>query len=185
MTQTTDDPILRVRLVPDKSDGSQRVKRWDPETGHAYLANPDTWVRDDPTTWQEYPWPLLGITLDNKPTRCRVPVTWVVKGIAGGWLELDGMELVHRPGGPANDKWRMTHTFTHARTLTLHTLEGDVVYRVTHQPDKYAVVEREILNEAKGLVREHVDDEMPVTDEIYAAGDTRVDHFYDLELVNA
>jgi hypothetical protein len=185
MTETANDPVLRIRLVADQSDGIERVKRYDPETGHAYLADPATWQKYDPQTWQENPWPLLGLEIDNKPTTCRVPTSFVVKGIAGGWLTLDGIELVHRPGGPADDKWRSTHTFTHAKTLTLHTLSGDVVYRITHQPDKYAVTNREVINEAKNLIREDIDSEMPVTDEIYAAGDTRVDHFYDLELVNA
>jgi hypothetical protein len=185
MTETDTDPVLRIRLVPDKSDGSQRIKRYDPETGHAYLTDPDTWDRNDPTTWQEKPWPLLGLVLDNKPTSCLVPTSFVAKGIAGGWLELEAVSMVHRPGGPVDDKWRSTHTFTHAKTLTFHTLDGDVVYHIVHQPDKYAVTHRETINEAKGYIIEHVDDDLPVTDDIYAAGDTRVDHFYGLELVNS
>jgi hypothetical protein len=185
MTDTSTDPVLRIQLLADKSDGTTRVKRYDPETGQSYLADPETWVREDHMTWQEKPWPLLGVRIENKPVRCRVPTTWVTKGIAGGWLTLDGVELAHRPGGPASDKWRATHTFTHAQTLTLHTVDGDVVYRITHQPDKYAVTHRTVINEAKNLIEEHIDPEMPVTDEIYAAGDTRVDHFYDLELVNS
>lgn len=181
----TTDPVLRIRLLADKSDGSERVKRYDPETGHAYLADPETWRREDPTTWQEKPWPVAGLEIENKPTTCRVPTSFITKGVAGGWLSLDGIELVHRPGGPAEDPWRSTHTFTHAKTVTLHTVDGDIVYRVTHQPDKYAVTDRELINEEKGYVKENIDPEMKVTPEIYAAGDTRVDHFYDLELVNS
>jgi hypothetical protein len=182
MTDTATDPVLRVTLVADKSDGTERVKRYDPETGHAYLADPSTWRRDDPTTWQETPWPLLGVKIDNKPTRTRVATSFVVKGIAGGWLTLDGIELAHRPGGPAEDPWRSTHTFTHAKTLTLHTLDGDVVYNIVHQPDKYA------CSEKADLLGDHdteYDNNTPVTPEVYNAGHTRVDHFYELELVNA
>jgi hypothetical protein len=185
MTDTATDPVLRIRMVADKSDGSERVKRFDPVTGHAYLADPDTWDLDDRATWQEKPWPLLGVLVENKPAACRVPITWVNKGIAGGFVSLNDTTLAHRPGGPPSNPWQLTHTFTHAKTLTIHTLEGDVVYNVVHQPDKYVVVDRTTLNDEKGLVEEHIDPDAKVTDEIYAAGDTRVDHFYDLELVNS
>jgi hypothetical protein len=185
MTKTAEDPVLRITILADKSDGSDRVKRYDPETGHAYLADPETWRRDDHTTWQEKPWPFLGIKVDNKPKNTRVGVSWVVKGISQGWLTLDGIQLVHRPGGPADNQWQSTHTFTHAKTLTLHAIDGDIVYNIVHQPDKYAVVDRRTINEAKGFFEEVIDPERKVTPEIYAAGDTRVDHFYDLELVNS
>lgn len=185
MTENANDPVLRVTLVADKSDGSERVKRFDPETGHAYLADPTTWVRDDPSTWQSNPWPLLGVQLENKPQKTRVPVTWVTRMMAEGHVELDGTSLVHRPGGPPTNPWQSTHTFTHAKTLTIKTLDGDVVYNVIHQPDKYACSEKAALLLPEGAEVPKYDSETPVTPEIYNAGETRVDHFYDLELVNA
>jgi hypothetical protein len=52
--------------------------------------------------------------------------------------------------------------------VVFHFLDGDVRYEVTHQPDKYA---------------DPGDDETPVTEKVYKAGKTRVDHFYGLKLV--
>ena len=70
-------------------------------------------------------------------------------------------------------------TFVQAQAIVFHTLDGDVRYRVTHNPDKYAddstVGERNMPNDDNS----HGDD-TPVTDEMYASGQTRVDHFYDL-----
>lgn len=114
------------------------------------------------------PWPLAGISVvGDVPTECQVPTSWVENGAAEGWLTLEGERTVRRPGGPIDDRWRVVHKFTHLDRITLHTVDGDLSYRVTHQPDKYA---------AEG------DDETPVTGELYAAGATRVDWFYVLEL---
>lgn len=113
-------------------------------------------------------WPAAGIKLehDEPPATLTVPMDWAIRAQSEGWVTLGGATVVHRPGGPADDQWRVTHTFTHAETLTIHTVDGDVTYRVTHQPDKY-----------------HADDnEAQVTPEAYEAGQTRVDHFYRLEL---
>jgi hypothetical protein len=55
----------------------------------------------------------------------------------------------------------------HADAIILKTTDGDVRYRVTHQPDKY-------VDGGK--------DTDKVTTEHYEAGNTRVDHFFDLKL---
>lgn len=62
----------------------------------------------------------------------------VQKGIEEGWITADdGFNAVYRPGGPKHDPWRVTHTFMHYPTLTIHTLDGNYKYDVVYQPDKY------------------------------------------------
>lgn len=170
MGTVTPTGLLRVRLLPDKTT-ENRVQRWNPETGETYLTDPGTWRREDPSTWVDKPWPLLGMAvIGDPPAACNVSTAFVERGIAGGWIELEGEHIVHRPGGPADRQWKVTHTFTHADALVLKTVDGDVRYRVVHQPDKYAH-------------HDSADDDTPVLPEDYAAGATRVDHFYGLELV--
>lgn len=158
---------LRVRKVADKSQGD-RIKRFNPDTGEPYLLNP--------ATGQPEPWPCRGLEIVDEqgssaspPRTTRVPTKWVVRGVAEGWLELRGSNLVHRPGGPVEDPYRITHTFTHADQIVLITVPGeaDIVYDVTHQPDKYA---------------DPGTDKTPVSQDMYSGGATRVDHFYDLRL---
>jgi hypothetical protein len=113
-------------------------------------------------------WPMLGIRVEGEaPTEARIPTSTVERAAGEGWMTLEGERIVRRPAGPAGDRWRSTHTFTHLNALTIHTVDGDLRYKVTHQPDKYA---------AEG------DDRTPVTGELYTAGATRVDWFYELEL---
>lgn len=122
----------------------------------------------DPAVPPPMPLPLLGVRIvGDIPTECRVPSSWVTRGVREGWIALEGARVVHRPGGPAGDEWRVTHTFTHADAVVIKCLDGDVRYRVVHQPDKYA---------------DSDDPTESVTPEIYATGRTRVDHFYGLEL---
>ena len=67
-----------------------------------------------------------------------VPTSTVTRGIEEGWITPeDGWNAVHRPGGPASDKWRVTHTFIHYPSLTFHTVDGNFKYKVEQQPDKY------------------------------------------------
>ena len=142
---------LRVRKLADKS---VPVARFDPTTGEP-LANPE-------------PYAFAGLRIENEggaPTLTSVGITFIDRGIAEGWLSVQGETVVHRAGGPADNKWALTHTFRHFERIVLHTVDGDVTYAVVHQADKYA---------ADGY-------EQP-TDAQYAAGDTRVDHFVVLEL---
>lgn len=152
--------LLRIRKVADMSSGV-RVVRYDTVTGHKLLVDPvDDAVR---------PWPLLGVRIEGAPPReTAAGTTFVAQAIAEGWIAGSGERVVHRPGGPAANVWQKTHTFVHYDELTIRTLDGDVRYRVTHQPDKYA---------------DPGDDDTPVTAEVYAAGATRVDHFYGLTLI--
>lgn len=107
-------------------------------------------------------WPLAGVELLDAPEHAKVPVHVVDRGRDEGWITVEGEEVVHRPGGPPSNLWRVTHTFRHYEAMTV----CGVRYVVTHQPDKYA---------------DPGDDSTPVTDEVYASGQTRVDHFYGLK----
>lgn len=151
--------ILAIRKLADTSTG-ERVKRFDPVTGVAHLVNP--------ATGEPEPWPLAGVQIEgDTPTQCRVPTGFVSRGLEEGWLELEGARPAHRPGGPASNPWKSTHTFIHADTLIIKTATGDVRYTITRQPDKYV---------------DSDDDQLQVTPEIYADGATRVDWVYDLQL---
>lgn len=127
----------------------------------------------------ETPRPLLGIRLEPALDQARVPTNVVADGIAEGWITGEGETVVHRPGGPPDDLWRVTHTFRHFVALVFHTDdEGDVRYTVTHQPDKYA--DHDQATYPDQVKKFKAGDDTEVTDDIYAAGATRVDHFYDL-----
>lgn len=168
---------LRIRKHPD-TRGQERVVRFDPVTGEKKLVNPATPGED------HEPWPLLGITLEAAPELTTAPTQLVAQGTAEGWLTAEGQRPVVRPAGPTQDILASSHTgqphiFIHVDRLIFHTLDGDVAYRVVHQPDKYA-------DHGEATYPEQVDpfdadDDTPVTPEIYAAGATRVDHFYGLE----
>lgn len=165
--------ILAFRKLADKTSG-RRITRYHPETGAKMLVNPDT-----PGEEHE-PWPLLGVRIvdvngsdTDPPQRTAIDVGRVEAGMAEGWIERVGARPVVRPAGAQQDIWTSgttgtPHTFIHADYIIFKTVDGDVRYRVVHQPDKYA---------ADG------DDETPVSPELYAAGETRVDWFYGLELV--
>lgn len=113
-------------------------------------------------------WPLFGLAFEgDPPRRTRVSMSFVARGEAEGWLELANKRVVHRPGGPPGDVWRVTHTFVHADTITFKTVDGPVQYRVRHLPDKYV---------------DGPDPGEKVTDEAYDAGETRVDWFYELAI---
>lgn len=121
---------LTVRKLADYSDG-ERVTRWNPQTGEKYLADPS-----DPDTPK--PWPLLGIAIEGKPpTQIELTTSWVGRGAAEGWIELEGAEVVHRAGGPPENPWGVTHSFVHASAIVLKTVEGDVRYEVVDNPDKW------------------------------------------------
>lgn len=163
-------PVLQVRKLADHST-ERRVKRFDPVTGAPILVNPATSDPNDPAKageWRHEPWPLAGVEVVGEPPKeCRVPTTWVLMGRREGWIELEGEQVVHRPGGPPDEPWRVTHTFVQGDVLVLKCVDGDVRYRITRQPDKYV---------------EGGKDTDEVTEEVYAAGETQVDWFYNLKL---
>lgn len=115
----------------------------------------------------------------DPPYETKITPRKVREGIRDGWLSVEGEQIVHRPGGPPDDVWRVTHTFRHYTALVFHTLDGDVRYRVVHQPDKYA--DRAEATRPDAVEPFAGDDDTPVTAEMYAAGATRVDHYYTLQ----
>lgn len=159
---------LRLRKLADKSEDAVRAHP---------MEHPDKW-------------PLAGIDLVDQggksadpPSECRVPTSLVDKGRAEGWIEVEGEQVHHRPGGPPDDLWRVTHTFKHYDAIVLKTHDGrdDVRYKVLHQPDKYLdTTEYTDLEPTPHTTAK--EDAASVTDEHYAAGHTRVDWFYDLKL---
>ena len=162
----TDTDRLEGLVIRKHADtrGQERVVRYDPETGEKRLVNPAT-PGDD-----HEPWPLLGITLEAAPQETTISTTLLAEGVAAGWITAENQRAVVRPAGATQDvlfsgQTGQPHMFVHCDRVIFHTLDGHVAYRVTHQPDKYA---------ATG------DDDTPVTPEVYAAGETRVDHFYRL-----
>lgn len=159
----SDYTVLHVRKLADRSEG-ERVVRFDPVTGERKLVNPDT-PGDD-----HEPWPLAGVEIVGEvPERTTVSTRWLDTAVDEGWARREGERLVRRPAGPPTRRWAVDpHTFVHADEVVLSTVDGEVRYRVTHQPDKYV---------ADG------DDDTPMTPEHYAAGNSRVDHFYGLERV--
>jgi hypothetical protein len=152
MNMATKIEPLSVKKLADKTDG-ERVTRFDPETG------------------QPKPWPFAGLEIiGDPPERTQVASKFVTRGQAEGWIEVINPRMVHRPGGPPEEPWRVTHTFMQADAIVFKCVEGDVRYEVVHQPDKY--------DDQKDS-----DDETLVTDESYAAGQTRIDWFFELKLV--
>lgn len=119
---------LTIRKLADKTAG-ERVARFDPDTGERLLVNPET--------GEPEPWPLAGIQVVDAPKAADVNTSFVNAGVAEGWLTVEGEEIVHRPGGPPQEPWRVTHTFRHGTALVLHTVDGDVRYRIVDNPDKW------------------------------------------------
>lgn len=110
------------------------------------------------------PWPLAGVRLLDAPDATQIPTNVVADAIAQGWATgEDGRQVVRPSGRTPDDLTKPPHVFVHYSRIIFHTLDGDVTYRVLHQPDKYA---------------DPGDDTTPVTAEVYAAGATRVDWFY-------
>lgn len=125
-------PLLRIdptRVQIDEATGKLFV---DAEDVERILFNPDT------PELEHEPWPLLGIAFEgDAPKRARVPTSTVARGQAEGWLTLEDATMVHRPGGPAGDPWRVTHSFQHGSAVVFHTVDGDVRYRIVENPDKW------------------------------------------------
>jgi hypothetical protein len=153
-------------------------------TGEYKLVNPDT-----PGVEHE-PWPSAGIDFKGEPPEeTTVATGYVDNAVAEGWMSRVNERAVVRPAGPKQNVYNSTHTgaphvFLHCDEIVFHTVRGDTRYRVIEQPDKYAVVDLDVINEEKGLVREIIDPEKKVTQEIYEAGQTKVQHFYRLERIN-
>lgn len=119
---------LTIRKLADRSEG-ERVPRWDPDTGEKSLINPATELPE--------PWPLAGVRIEDPPEETRVSTSFISSGKSQGWIELEGEDVAHRPGGPQEEPWRLTHTFIQADTVIFKTVDGDLRYEVVRNPDKW------------------------------------------------
>lgn len=115
-------PILVVRKRADK-EGSMRV----PMTvnGEQRLVNPKTSGVD------HEPWPLKGYEIEEAHQDVTVGMDWLRQQMVEGWVTGEGEEVTFEPGGPEENPWAITHTFTCWDTVTFHCLDGDVTYVVT------------------------------------------------------
>ena len=124
---------LRVRKLADTSQGAREARYLVSEDGQSVER-----VLVNPETGKPEPWPFAGLVIEGKPPKeCLLPTSFVLRGQAEGWLTLDNPRMIFRPGGPKEEPWRVTHTFTHADTVILHCVGGDVRYRVIDSPDKW------------------------------------------------
>jgi len=113
------------RKLADKSEG-RRVRVGD------RLVNPDTPGED------HEPWPLAGVeAVGELPQAGLLSMRYVNQAVVEGWLTLEGNRIVHRPGGPPEEPYRVTHTFVQGDRIVLALVSGDVAYRVARNPDKY------------------------------------------------
>lgn len=178
---------MRIRKLADKSEGERIVV---PELQEVELQNGETVLLPtgrnklvNPTTpgLDHEPWPLAGIQLLEAPDYCELATSFVDAGAAEGWIELENARLVRRPAGPAETPTRAWHVFMHADAITFKTTDGEVRYKVVHQPDKYADDRRPDEKGYLDPLEDVLGDEEPVTKERYAAGETRVDWFYGVQ----
>lgn len=130
--ELSERPIsLTLHKLADYSEGQHtRISRFNPDTGEKYVA--------DAATGEPRPWPLLGVLIEGDvPQSVTVPHTTINKGRSEGWVELVNERVIHEPGGPADNLWAVTHTFEQADEVIFHLLDGDVRYRVIHNPGRY------------------------------------------------
>ena len=138
--------MLRVRKLADRS--GDRVDRYHPLTGQKVLLDPgsDAYREVEEAVAalglvleeQHEPWPFAGLAFEgDAPAQTAANTTFVDRGVFEGWITREGERVVHRPGGPAEKPYAVTHTFVHADALVFHMVDGDVRYRVVEQPDKY------------------------------------------------
>lgn len=120
--------MLTIRKLADKSEGV-RIPRYDPTTGEKYLVDPNTGVAGG--------WPLAGVRIEGEtPRETTLSTDFVANGRNEGWIAVDGERVEHASGGPEGNPWAITHTFVCYDTITVKTVDGDVVYRVTQNPGK-------------------------------------------------
>lgn len=127
-------PMLRVRAGDTEAVVVDDVDHLvlDPARLERILVNPAT------PGFDHEAWPLAGVELVGEaPKRTRVSTTYIAKGRSEGWIDVEGETIVHKPGGPDVEPWRVTHTFVHLDTVVFKLADGELRYRVTRQPDKY------------------------------------------------
>lgn len=123
-------PMLQVRRLADKSEGVRKTM-YDPDTGAPRLVNPAT-----PGTEHE-PWPTAGWDIiGDAPEETAVGMHKLREWQQAGFVTTQGDRVVHQPGGPPDDPWRVTHTFHECDVVTFNCVGGQVEYEVTSNPGK-------------------------------------------------
>jgi len=152
---------LVIRKLADKT-GEQRNVMFDSTTGEKKLVNPATPGED------HEPWPFAGIRIENEdgpPKKAMLTTSFVAQAISEGWIETTGEKPVFKPSGSKELPWNTPpHVFIQYKTITIKTVDGDVKYNVTRNPDKY---------DKNGEPTEEAGDP-----------DAEVIWYYDLELAN-
>jgi hypothetical protein len=76
-------------------------------------------------------WPLLGVTLGRDatpPESHAFSTTFVADGISQGWISIKNPRPIQVQGGS------QSYLFVACDEITLHLVEGDLVYRVVTNP---------------------------------------------------
>jgi hypothetical protein len=167
---------LRVRRLADKSKGT-RIKLTDPHSGETHLMNPANSKVES--------WPDMGWIIESDAHKfTNIPVKTVREWVKKGFAVLKGERLIHAPGGSVEDPWKATHTFVNADAIVLKCVDGEVTYKVIHQPGKYDL-NIDLTGTPKGNVRSgrfDVSEKHQTLDAIQKGAKSRVDWFFGCEL---
>lgn len=135
---------LRLRKLADQTE--ERVALTHPVTGQRDLYLPDdarqieAAIAEVFAGFEPTPRPFLGIKIEESPEITKVSTGWVASAKAEGWVSTSPNEgeVVFRSSGPQDNPWGAPpHSFVHYDSITIHTVDGDVVYDVVENPDKW------------------------------------------------
>lgn len=124
---------LEIRKLADKS--VRRDVRFDPETGERILV--------DPATGNPSSRPFLGVAIENDggpPKYARISQRYALNAKIEGWIEIEGEKVVTRSQGPEEQPVspeNPPHVFVQGTALIFKTVDGDVRYKITQNPDKW------------------------------------------------
>lgn len=97
----------------------------------------------------------------DPPKQVRLPASFIANCRREGWVEVEGAKTVYVPASPETAPDPLPpHTFVQLDSVTFKTVDGEVRYRVVHNPGKY---------DSKGKPTETFD------------SSHEVHHYYDLE----
>lgn len=141
---------LTVRKLADRSEGERipgllvpaTAVTADPDNPNLVFVNPagSEKILFNPATpvVEHEPWPLAGIRVEGDPPKhLRVPLSTVQQWRRESLLTVEGARYVIRTGGPPEQPDQVLHHFLHADTLVLHTVDGNLRWRVVENPDKW------------------------------------------------
>lgn len=136
-------PNLVIRKLADQD--AEREKIFHPVTGDPILLEPEAAeqavaaLAEIMATVEPSPRPFLGIQVEGEtPETTTVGERWVAAGRSEGWLEVEGEEVIYRTSGPPENPYGPPpHVFVHYTAIILKTVDGDVRYKVTENPDKW------------------------------------------------